>query len=68
MDTAYNTMDKDGNVTPTRQGNKIASGQVKLVAIKSIAILPSGSPKFVDLHRELTLMKGLGHTNVLGRC
>lgn len=49
-----------------QDGNEIASGQVKLVAIKSIAIVPSGSPKLVDLHRELTLMKGLGHTNVLG--
>ena len=41
--------------------------QVKLVAIKSVAIVPSGSPKLVDLQRELTLMKGLpGHENVLG--
>ena len=49
-----------------QDGNEIASGHVKLVAIKSIAIVPSGSPKLVDLHRELTLTKGLGHTNVLG--
>ena len=40
--------------------------QVKLVAIKSVAIVPSGSPKLVDLQRELTLMKGLSHENVLG--
>ena len=40
--------------------------QLKLVAIKSVAIVPSGSPKLVDLQRELTLMKGLGHENVLG--
>jgi len=36
------------------------------VAIKIVAIVPSGSPKLVDLQRELTLMKGLGHENVLG--
>ena len=40
--------------------------QIKLVAIKSVAIVPSGSPKLVDLQRELTLMKGLSHENVLG--
>ena len=40
--------------------------QVKLVAIKSVAIVPSGSPKLVDLQRELTLMKGLSHENMLG--
>ena len=40
--------------------------QPKLVAIKIVAIVPSGSPKLVDLQRELTLMKGLGHENVLG--
>lgn len=40
--------------------------QVKLVAIKSVAIVPSGSPKLVDLQKELTLMKGLSHENVLG--
>lgn len=40
--------------------------QTKLVAIKSVAIVPSGSPKLVDLQRELTLMKGLTHENVLG--
>ena len=40
--------------------------QVKLVAIKSVPIVPSGSPKLVDLQRELSLMKGLSHENVLG--
>ncbi|KAM5537386.1 hypothetical protein V8D89_008905 [Ganoderma adspersum] len=35
------------------------------VAIKNIAILPSGSPKIIDLERELTLLKGLSHRNVL---
>ena len=41
--------------------------QLKFVAIKSVAIVPSGSPKLVDLERELKLMKELaGHENVLG--
>nr|VWO96536.1 N/A [Ganoderma boninense] len=35
------------------------------VAIKNIAILPSGSPKIIDLERELTLLKDLSHANVL---
>jgi hypothetical protein len=45
---------------------EISREQLKFVAIKSVAIVPSGSPKLVDLQRELTLMKGLGHDNVLG--
>lgn len=40
--------------------------QVKLVAIKRMVIVPLGSPKPVHLQRELTLMKGLSHENVLG--
>lgn len=35
------------------------------VAIKNIAILPSGSPKITDLERELTLLKGLSHKHIL---
>ncbi|EJF57489.1 kinase-like protein [Dichomitus squalens LYAD-421 SS1] len=35
------------------------------VAIKNIAIMPSGSPKIDDLQRELTLMKGLSHPHIL---
>ncbi|KAF9526014.1 kinase-like domain-containing protein [Crepidotus variabilis] len=45
---------------------ELATEDVKMVAIKSIAIVPSGSPKLVDLQRELTMMKGLWHENVLG--
>lgn len=48
-----------------QDGNAIAIGQTKYVAIKSIAIVPSGSPKLVDLQRELTLMQGLWHEHVL---
>jgi hypothetical protein len=39
--------------------------QMKLVAIKSIALVPSGTPKLVDLEKELKLMKGLWHSQVL---
>lgn len=39
--------------------------KTKLVAIKSIALVPSGTPKLVDLQRELVLMKGLWHSHVL---
>ncbi|KAK7441843.1 hypothetical protein VKT23_016504 [Stygiomarasmius scandens] len=42
------------------------SGQTSLVAIKSVAILPSGSAKLDDLKKELALLKGLAHPNVLG--
>lgn len=52
-----------------QDGNSIASGQTKYVAIKSIAIVPSGSgsPKLADLQRELTVMKGCAwHEHVLG--
>ncbi|KAF8905608.1 kinase-like domain-containing protein [Mucidula mucida] len=39
---------------------------LSLVAIKCVTILPSGSEKLLDLERELKLLKGLMHTNVLG--
>ncbi|KAH9920882.1 kinase-like protein [Epithele typhae] len=35
------------------------------VAIKNIAIMPSGCPKIDDLQKELTLMKGITHANIL---
>ena len=35
------------------------------VAIKNVPILPSGSPKLVDLKKELMLLRGLRHENVL---
>ncbi|KAF8154100.1 kinase-like domain-containing protein [Crassisporium funariophilum] len=49
-----------------KDGDDIARGETTLVAIKSVAIVPSGSPKLVDLQKELGLMRGLGHENVLG--
>ncbi|KII90107.1 hypothetical protein PLICRDRAFT_40309 [Plicaturopsis crispa FD-325 SS-3] len=36
-----------------------------VVAIKNIAILPQGSPKLAEIQRELVLMKGIAHDNVL---
>ncbi|KAF8630258.1 hypothetical protein AX17_005444 [Amanita inopinata Kibby_2008] len=36
------------------------------VAIKSVVIVPSGSPKLFELERELKLMKGKTHENLLG--
>ena len=47
---------------PTSMGLPI---DTTFVAIKSVPILPSGSPKLVDLKKELTLMRGLRHENVL---
>ncbi|PCH43123.1 kinase-like protein [Wolfiporia cocos MD-104 SS10] len=35
------------------------------VAIKNVPLLPNGSPKLVDLQRELSLMKNVRHENVL---
>ncbi|KAI0092309.1 kinase-like protein [Irpex rosettiformis] len=35
------------------------------IAIKQVALLPSGSPKLIDLERELRLMKRLRHSNIL---
>ncbi|KAG6868783.1 hypothetical protein C0993_010710 [Termitomyces sp. T159_Od127] len=58
-----------------RDAEDLASGCPTVVAIKSVAILPTGSPKLVDLERELGLMRelmgegegqGQGHENVLG--
>lgn len=49
-----------------KDNDDIVNRRITLVAIKSVAIVPAGSPKLVDLQRELSLMKGLGHENVLG--
>ncbi|KAM6493356.1 kinase-like protein [Amanita muscaria] len=43
----------------------LASGEPVAIAIKSVAIVPSGSPKLDELGRELKLMRGLGHENIL---
>jgi len=51
--------EKDGS------DEKDGEESMKLVAIKSIALVPSGTPKLVDLEKELKLMKGLWHSQVL---
>ncbi|KAF8626028.1 hypothetical protein AX15_005118 [Amanita polypyramis BW_CC] len=43
----------------------LQSGDPVAIAIKSVAIVPSGSPKLIDLEKEVKLMKGLFHQNVL---
>ncbi|KNZ75591.1 Serine/threonine-protein kinase pakA [Termitomyces sp. J132] len=41
-----------------RDADDLACGRTTVVAIKSVAILPSGSPKLVDLERELGVLMG----------
>ncbi|ESK96721.1 ste ste20 paka protein kinase [Moniliophthora roreri MCA 2997] len=40
-------------------------GVTNLVAIKCVAIMPSGSTKLDDLRRELVLLRGVSHPNIL---
>ncbi|KAK0476137.1 kinase-like domain-containing protein [Armillaria novae-zelandiae] len=49
-----------------QDNDNVQNGIKTLVAIKSVAILPSGSEKLADLERELKLLKGLMHPNILG--
>lgn len=42
-----------------------AHGRSAIVAIKSVMILPDGSPKLKDLQHELGLLKGLRHDNFI---
>ncbi|KAF6750907.1 hypothetical protein DFP72DRAFT_1138883 [Ephemerocybe angulata] len=48
-----------------RDAEDIANGREILVAIKSVAIVPSGSPKLTDLRHELSLMRGLSQENLI---
>ncbi|KAF6741373.1 STE/STE20/PAKA protein kinase [Ephemerocybe angulata] len=48
-----------------RDAEDIANGREILVAIKSVAIVPSGSPKLTDLRHELSLMRGLSQDNLI---
>ncbi|KAH9921143.1 kinase-like protein [Fomitopsis serialis] len=41
------------------------SSDVEFVAIKNVPLVPNGSPKLVDLQRELSLMRRVRHQNVL---
>ncbi|KAJ6619042.1 kinase-like domain-containing protein, partial [Mycena sp. CBHHK59/15] len=49
-----------------RDADDAANGRRKLIAIKCIALLPDGSPKLVDVQRELVLLRGLRCEHVLG--
>lgn len=54
-------------LTPVKSGDAadLVNDRNSFVAIKSVAILPSGSPKLIDLERELSLMKGLQHEHII---
>jgi hypothetical protein len=43
-----------------------SNGETMFVAIKTVPILPSGSTKLDELRKELVLLRGAMHTNVLG--
>ncbi|KAF8731601.1 hypothetical protein AX14_004586 [Amanita brunnescens Koide BX004] len=49
-----------------RDREVLDSGEPVAIAIKSVAIVPSGSPKLLELERELKLMQGLSHEYILG--
>ena len=53
--------------TPVKARDKeqMSQEQTVLVAIKSVQIVPTGSPKLKDLQHELGLMKGLWHENII---
>lgn len=50
---------KERDIEAQKKGSKV------IVAMKIVAILPSGSPKLDDLSRELRLLKGLQHPHLL---
>lgn len=59
---------ESGSVYAARVHNPEAVGlppETTFVAIKNVPILPSGSPKLVDLEKELNLIKDMIHENVL---
>ncbi|KZT03289.1 kinase-like protein [Laetiporus sulphureus 93-53] len=47
------------------KGSEEADANATYVAIKNVPLLPSGSPKLLDLRRELRLMRDVRHPNVL---
>ncbi|KAG6836983.1 hypothetical protein H0H93_016936 [Arthromyces matolae] len=49
-----------------RDWEEYEKGGTTVVAIKSVAIMPTGSPKLVDLEKELRLMRVLGGSAVRG--
>ena len=51
--------------TKTRASRIPAKESKSLVAIKNIPLVPGGTPKLVDLQRELSIMSGVKHDNIL---
>ena len=49
-----------------RDVETLDSGEPIAIAIKNVAIVPSGSPKLLELERELKLMKGLSSEYIIG--
>lgn len=59
---------ESGSVYAARVRNPEVIGlspEITFVAIKNVPILPSGSPKLVDLKKELEVIKDVIHENVL---
>jgi serine/threonine-protein kinase CLA4 len=52
--------------TISSKSSSSVDGSPEYVAIKNVPISPSGSPKLIDLERELKLLRGVQHENVLG--
>ncbi|KAA1474190.1 kinase-like protein [Dentipellis sp. KUC8613] len=50
---------------PTPTSPYEGTSKVEMVAIKNVPILPSGSPKLFELRRELDLLRGFRHPNLL---
>ncbi|KZT68071.1 kinase-like protein [Daedalea quercina L-15889] len=48
-----------------RERSDADATEAEFVAIKNVPLVPNGSPKLVDLQRELSLMRGVRHENVL---
>ncbi|KAH9837713.1 kinase-like protein [Rhodofomes roseus] len=49
----------------SRRGDHADSPETESVAIKNVPLVPNGSPKLSDLRREMSLMRGVRHQNVL---
>ncbi|KAJ7452114.1 kinase-like domain-containing protein [Mycena galericulata] len=49
-----------------RDADDVANGRAVLVAIKSVALVPGGSSKLVDVQRECALLQGLWCEQLLG--
>lgn len=64
--SVYAAQVMDSHKLTIPQAKSSGDDKAEFVAIKNVPILPSGSPKLIDLERELKLMKGVRHEHVLG--